>query len=741
MALYPPILPTSIPAFSADSQIITIDYEWPKTASYSYIDDGKLDIQYSLVYQNTNTSALTGEELTQGLITQAIRDYSFQFTINKNNVSDGWKAGTIYKLQARFNYDKGAIVSEWSTICYLKATAAKADIKVEILNTGDFIISESPVFYGKYTNSSDVTEIEKRYKFDLFSLNTNSLISSTGWKLHNNDIDNAIFSVLLENFTKYIVTYSIETKNGYTQSVDYSFTCSLDILDSPNLSFKEVKLEREDGRVKLNIVGQEFLSTNLVLRRSDSRSNFTQWQDLKYFNILDEIPNIVFYDYLVEHGIDYKYGIQAISEKGYRSELKYIDNPISVAYDDMFLVGNNKQLKIQYNPKVSSWKRNLQESKVDTIGSQYPFITRNGNVNYFTFPINGLISYHMDEQEAFCSKNSLCVNNQITTAVRGTRNRVGVLDDWAGDINLDDINLTLEREFRNQVEEFLTNGDYKFFKSPTEGIKLISLTGISLSPIDALGRMLYSFSGTAYEVGSAEISNILTTDIQALGDYIKVEDMGTKVLTGKINNLLVVSGDNIYNKITESLNSVINDRYNRKVEYLQGISIEIVNSEADFKFTIYQDPSNIAAVPITINKTIGYYELNDIIKIYNLIANTGATINITYQAVCSYTELEDINNDYNANLSSQSGFIQYVETFSSEGTDVYELIKTRNNLYRLLNLSFLRIDGTENTKYQYNNGEEFAITEKGFETRELVTSLKIKGYASVSFVYNGVVKK
>jgi hypothetical protein len=35
------------------------------------------------------------------------------------------------------------------------------------------------------------------------------------------------------------------------------------------------------------------------------------------------------------------------------------------------------------------------------LGSKYPFIFRNGNVNYKEFPISGLLSYLMDEKEMF----------------------------------------------------------------------------------------------------------------------------------------------------------------------------------------------------------------------------------------------------------------------------------------------------------------------------------------------------
>ena len=42
-----------------------------------------------------------------------------------------------------------------------------------------------------------------------------------------------------------------------------------------------------------------------------------------------------------------------------------------------------------------------------TIGSKYPFIFRNGHVNYKEFPIAGLISYSMDDAMLFLNSTEL----------------------------------------------------------------------------------------------------------------------------------------------------------------------------------------------------------------------------------------------------------------------------------------------------------------------------------------------
>jgi len=59
----------------------------------------------------------------------------------------------------------------------------------------------------------------------------------------------------------------------------------------------------------------------------------------------------------------------------------------------MFLSDKDRILKIRFNPKMNSFKNNIPEQKIETIGSKYPFIFKNGNVHYKEFPIGGLLSF------------------------------------------------------------------------------------------------------------------------------------------------------------------------------------------------------------------------------------------------------------------------------------------------------------------------------------------------------------
>jgi phage terminase small subunit len=69
-------------------------------------------------------------------------------------------------------------------------------------------------------------------------------------------------------------------------------------------------------------------------------------------------------------------------------------------------------------------------------------------------------------------------------------------------------NVATERLFKNKVLDWLTNGEPKIFKTPTEGNFIVRLMNVSLSPTDSVGRLLHTFSCTAYEIKEYSYDNL-----------------------------------------------------------------------------------------------------------------------------------------------------------------------------------------------------------------------------------------
>jgi hypothetical protein len=70
-----------------------------------------------------------------------------------------------------------------------------------------------------------------------------------------------------------------------------------------------------------------------------------------------------------------------------------------------------------------------------------------------------------------------------------------------------------ERYFKLKVLDWLTDGKVKLFRSPTEGNYLVRLLNVTLTPEDALGRMLHTFTCQAYEIAELTYENLLAYGI------------------------------------------------------------------------------------------------------------------------------------------------------------------------------------------------------------------------------------
>jgi len=159
-------------------------------------------------------------------------------------------------------------------------------------------------------------------------------------------------------------------------------------------------------------------------------------------------------------------------------------------------------LRIRYNPKISSFKSTVLETKMDTIGGKYPFIFRNGNVEYKEFPISGLITMISDENALFMeySKENPKARQYSTHPPYGNDNadwwvsRTGMTEyevrktqekELSGSPTaLTASNFRKEREFKMEVLDWLTNGQPKLFRSPSEGNFIVRLMNTSLTPND-----------------------------------------------------------------------------------------------------------------------------------------------------------------------------------------------------------------------------------------------------------------
>lgn len=263
--------------------------------------------------------------------------------------------------------------------------------------------------------------------------------------------------------------------------------------------------DEENGRLKIGIT--KAAGEYLYLKRSSSKTNFTIWEDLKFYNYTSSTDeDIIEYDTTLESGTAYKYALQGVNRNNSgdirkSSKEKYFSPCL---FDNAFLIADNKVLVIKYNQSVTNYKRNVIETKIDTIGSQYPFVRRNGHADYRQISISGMITAIADVDEVFGTKEDI-LGGLLLKESEDSKTFYDTYKETYGISQYNDV--ILEREFREKISDFLYKNNVKLFKSSQEGNMLLRLMEISLTPEQQLGRNIYSFSCTGYEIGEPSVSN------------------------------------------------------------------------------------------------------------------------------------------------------------------------------------------------------------------------------------------
>lgn len=508
MIIYPPLIADTIPAFTTTA--VKIPFENNPAVVLSSVKGFRLIVKD---YNSSKIIAYSKVIYTTSIVNE-VTFINFYSDIACEKSITPFTSGNYYKFQIAY-YDEEYDKNKNTPFYYSSASIGRCvekEKEIYITDLKENKLSEqasNPNIYNSFQGvyvSSMQSEPLYSYRFIFKNAITNETIQDTGILLFNNSKDYAgtykinfdIKKELLKD-TVYTLQFFVTTVNGYTtQTPLYKIIAASKVPMTTELKFNVLSQDAEaveNGYVKLTISGTSTSKATVQIQRTSDEET---WNVIaKYTAIGGHEVDYTFLDTSVEQGITYKYALVQVTtgvndSKAY-SERKYVTS-ITPDFENMFLTDGEKQLKIKYDPKVSSFKDTILESKTDTIGGQYPFFFRNGQVRYKEIPISGLISYQMDRDNFFVSDEELGISEK-SVLKNPTTDLVGY-------------NYTAERKFKLAVLEWLTDGKPKLFRSPSEGNYVVRLMNTSLSPNDTLGRMIHSFSCTGYECAAADIESL-----------------------------------------------------------------------------------------------------------------------------------------------------------------------------------------------------------------------------------------
>lgn len=575
-------------------------------------------VHISLVNQTTNENALTdatGIFISEGL--QYDTNVGMYYVVVpvdhvKNGAnSTGWNYNQYYKLQLRFDsYDGDGIInnsdyfishlayfSEWSEV-HLLRPILQPQVLLRTFDTTDGsvrpafnkgIIPISGKLYFGNENDSDETETLQSFYVEVITESTEQHVLTSETVYTGNNVDPNVISYNLDfagidtsSSTDYIMKLHITTSNNYTMTKEYDFSIAdyttEDTFD-PDIT---VELDNENGIAAVKITNVNTIFGTLYVRRSSSISKFKEWESI-YEEAVAGTVDLTITDNTVGSGIWYQYCVQLQNTAGAMTPITYTDR----IYPDFYtaiLSRGDKQIGILFNYQISSYKPVVNRQKMDTLGGKYPKFAENAAMNYIQFSINGMISAQEDYDKLFMNEEDYYGDMYQNYTIYNENNDIK-----------EDYNYFWERAFRQELVKWLNDGEPKLYRSKTEGLMVVMLTDINLTPNKTLSRRLYDFSATVYEVQDGNSLSVLDSlgiyDVHYKGEgqqtgggggdepivpeYVEVQKPGqlySETVSNMVSGKVDIVANAIMRRLQERYGGVQSDK-NPSEGYLKNVKI------------------------------------------------------------------------------------------------------------------------------------------------------------------------
>lgn len=552
--LFPPIIDDYLPAFLQADNSCNIVFKLAQFNTGEEFDFSLTQITVSNL--NTNKSMLNLKTYPNEIkITTATLNDNGTYSIELKNTdlkTSKFELNTYYKIQIRLTKAgtsaerKGTSTwfnsnlenfSEWSTVCLIRAIATPT---LQLNAVSDAGALSAANIIGKLTFSNNA-EKESIYTYRTLVMKNSEIIEDSGFIYPEPTKERELNYTFKTNVigNGFSAQLYVATKNGYVIKNTYPINITEDSGKDLGAEIYSVTPDEENGLMQIivNVTAESGISNNkIILKRASSLNDFNTWDDLLIYDpneTLVKDTHFIFNDLSIQSGIWYKYAIQGEDKTNkVRTAIVYDTTENIAVFEHMFLVAEGQQLKIKYNPTVSTYKRNIQESQTTTLGAQFPFIRRNGNMDYYQLSISGMISAISDEDEIQVIYKGTSEKPSIKNISRGRlfgskafiyggEHQAELYEGYNQSENISKYNdIIYEKMFRDKVIEFLYKDNVKLFKSTPEGNRLVKIMNVNLTPETGLGRYIYSFSCDAIEIAEPSVDNLLENKIQT--DMIEI---------------------------------------------------------------------------------------------------------------------------------------------------------------------------------------------------------------------------
>ena len=230
-------------------------------------------------------------------------------------------------------------------------------------------------------------------------------------------------------------------------------------------------LNFEAGNVTLAGMPIEFLR---IKKKKDGELQWNAYKDIVFDPTKTEYN---WSDYFIESLATYDYAVVPVGANDVEGE--YGIQSVDTDYENVFVLGaGDVQYKFRMNMTIDSIQNVSETAFVTTLGRQYPYKIRNGNVKYKKGHLKALLI-----------TDSTIYNNQ-------------------------GIDRKAEKQLRDDVFEFLTDGNPKMYKDGNGYYILIGIdeNTVKIDPDNNVNRSLGSIEFDFDEIGDANSMQTLYMD-------------------------------------------------------------------------------------------------------------------------------------------------------------------------------------------------------------------------------------
>jgi len=296
----------------------------------------------------------------------------------------------------------------------------------------------------------------------------------------------------------HVSTEFVKVDDNYKTSIDLN-AGSVDMPTLPNGEVDESRLIKE-----------------IAVLRSNLSEGLLRWQEVTRIKN-GAINKAYLYDYFVENGNYYRYALQPITADGVKGPITdYFDTVAT--FEGMWMLGEkDKQFSFIYDGRIDSFTHNQPRTTIETINGKYPFVVSSSELDYRTFNFSGKLTHEQDVHELLIRNNySEAISPDSTIPINFVELSYGDegLLNKKTDIGELEESMVMQRIWRTKVLEWLKDGKPKILKSEAEGNILVSVSNVTVTPIQTLYGFVADFQCQMTEIGALSERTLKRYDLR-----------------------------------------------------------------------------------------------------------------------------------------------------------------------------------------------------------------------------------